>query len=354
MAFFDLENLEVNIPSMNFGEYCTFLAACPKFGKTEFCTKFDKPLIFDFEKGSAGKVVYRVPISKWSDLKKYVKQLITNSKLKEKYKTICFDTINYALSSCKQYAIDDYQEKNPGKVIDTFNKIPYGGGWELLEKEFKPLINSLKEAGYGVVMVAHIKDKTVDKDLETERTQTVPDLSDKERNMISAMADFLLLGEKELSIIEPAQRDGDKIIKEAVIKEERVLYLRSNRSVEAGFRWEGVPDKIPFSFEELQNVFKGAVQREIEKGKEKFGLTDKKALEIRENLEEIRKEEEKQIFEEDKLPNLIEEIKQLASKLRDGGFAIKDINKMLNGNPDNIKEVEVAESVLNNLKSLER
>jgi hypothetical protein len=50
MAFFDLEALELNIPSMDFGTYTTMLSAPPKYGKTEFCTKFERPLILDFEK----------------------------------------------------------------------------------------------------------------------------------------------------------------------------------------------------------------------------------------------------------------------------------------------------------------
>lgn len=349
---FDLLDLEVNIPSQEFGSYTTHLSAPPKFGKSEFCTQFPKPLIFDFEEGTAGKVVFRVPVTKWSQVRKYISQLIKNPALKGKYQTICFDTTNYALEACKQYVMDDYQSKNPDKVIDTFNKIPWGGGHELLSKEFKTQINSLKRAGYGVVFVSHVKDKTFDKDSEQEHTKTVPDLSDKERNMISAMADFLLLGEFELEVIEPAVKDGNnKVIREAVIKTNRVLYLRTNEEAEAGFRWEDCPEKIEFSYEKLNDVFDVAVAKEISKGKAKFGLSDDKADEIREKLDEIKEQEIEEVFAE-KIEDVVAEILEKVEELRKKKVAIKTIKELCPVDPVTLNDLDEAKSILKGLQTL--
>lgn len=355
---FDLMELEPNIPSQDFGSYCTHLSAPPKFGKSEWCTQFDKPLILDFEEGTKGKVVYRVPIENWSHFKKYTKQLTKNEALKTKYKTICIDTVNYALEFCKKYLVAEYQTNHPEKLIDTFNKIPFGGGWELLTKEFKEVINSLKRAGYGVVMVSHIKDKVIDRDSEQERTKTVPDLSDKERNMISAMADFLLLGEFEEETIEPAERDKTgKIVKEAIIETKRVLYLRTTGQVEAGFRWSNCPEKIPFDYDLLNEIFDKAVAEEISKGKAKFGISDDKAEEIREKLDEIAEEQMKEVFAE-KIEDYITDIKALMSDKRKEGVKVKVIREALESlkidisEIDELQDISTAKEVIEVLNSL--
>ena len=137
LEILNLMELEPNIPPTDFGVYTTSLAAPPKFGKSTWCTLYDKPLIYDFEEGTKGRVVYRVPVAKWTDVKKYNRQLAKEPKLKEKFNTICFDTVNYALEACKQYIMEQYQSNHPDKIIDTFNKIPYGGGHELLLKNLK-------------------------------------------------------------------------------------------------------------------------------------------------------------------------------------------------------------------------
>lgn len=356
----DLNNLEVNIPSTEFGTYTTVLSAPPKFGKTGFCTQYPKPLILDFEEGSAGKVVYRVPCAKWTDVKKYCKQLTANPDLKNKFQTICIDTVNYALEACKQYIIDQYQAQHPDKIIDTFNKIPYGGGHELLSKEFKGAINSLKRAGYGVVLVSHIKDKIFDKESESEHTKTVPDLSDRERNMVSATADFLLLGDFELEVLEPAIKDNTgKVLKEAVVKNNRILYLRTSESAEAGFRWENVPEKIPFDYDIFKEIFDEAVMEEIEKGKVKYNLSEAKATEIRKDLDSQKKKNEQELFEETKIEltvdQLVEEIvlqsKEKVAKEPSNGVKI---NKILgNKHPATfITDIEQANKILEAIKSL--
>jgi hypothetical protein len=237
--------------------------------------------------------------------------------------------------------MEQYQTNHPEKIIDTFNKIPYGGGHELLAKEFKDEINKLKRAGYGIVLVSHIKDKIFDKDSEQEHTKTVPDLSDKERNLISAMADFLLLGDFETEIIEPAVRDGnDKVIKEAVTDTRRVLYLRTNEKAESGFRWDDCPATIDFDFDEFKKVFQQAVSKEIERGKVKFGISDDKAKEIEESMEKIKQEKQAEVVKEEQekdvketnqedLKNSIKAVQAKAKDLKAKGFDVNTIKEII-------------------------
>jgi len=360
----DLTELEPNIPPLEFGVYCTSIAGPPGVGKSEFCTKYDKPFIFDFEEGTKGKVVFRVPVSRWIEVKKYIRQLVSKPELKNKFQTCAIDTVNYCLEACKQYIIDQYQADHPDKIIDTFNKIPYGGGKELLSKEFKGEINKLKRAGYGVILVSHIKDKVFDKETENEHTKTVPDLTDADRNMINAMADFSLLVDFETDIIEPAKKDSNgKVIKEAVVETKRVMYLRTNESAEAKFRWPNVPEKIDFDYDAFKQVFQEAVLQEIEQGKKKFGLSDEKIEEIKDSLsyrreneqeETIKEEQEKDKLEKEQesLEFTINSIMELAKELKGNGVDIKEINKVLGGDPRKLKDIEEARTTLKNLRNL--
>lgn len=353
MYLINLHELELNIPTTNFGEFSTLIAGQPKIGKSEFCTKFDKPLILDFEEGTKGKVVYRIPVKKWTEVKQVVRQLTSDLSLKDKYQTVCFDTVNYAFGALKQYAMDTYQE-GTDKVIDTFNKIPYGGGWEILENEFKTIVNNLKRAGYGVVFVAHIKDKTYNRDLEDEYTKTVPDLTDRERNIVSAMVDFLLTAGFEIEIVEPAVKNKEgKIIKSAVINNKRILYLRTNNNVEAGFRWANVPEKIDFDYDELKKVFEIAVREEIETGKEKYGLSDKKVKDLTKQKEKERIEEEQKIVEENKLEDVVQQIMELAKQKKSDGVKAKEINAILQGDPRKLTDLGQAQSILEELNKLQ-
>ena len=352
----DLMELDINIPSTSFDNYTTMLSAPPKFGKSEFCTKFAKPLIFDFEEGTKGKVTYRVPISKWTETKQYIKQLTSNLELKNKYNTICFDTANYALNAIKQYIVNKAQEENPDKVIDTFNKVGYGN-WEQLENEIKNAVNSLKKAGYGVVLNVHIKEKIYNKDLENEYTKTVPDLSDKERNILSSMADFLLLGKFETEIVKKAVKEDKKTIEKAETVTKRVLYLRTSEDTEAGFRWKNVPEKIDFDFDELNRVFLNAVIGEIDEGREKYNLDDSKVKDIREKLDKQKEIEEKKAFEEEKLSKTIEEIISTAKELkRIDRDLIPEIIETIGygGDATKIDELTEAELVLSNMKKINK
>ena len=359
MDVVNLKELEVNIPTDNFGEYCTSLSAPPKWGKTEWATKYDRPFILDFEEGAKGKVVLRASVSKWAEVKKYVRQLVREPELKNKIQTVIFDTVNYALEYCKQHVMNDYQSKNPDKIIDTFNKIPFGGGWELLIKEFKTEINKLKRAGYGVVLISHVKTKEFEKKSESAHYKTVPDLTDKERNLITAMADFMLLGEFETEVITPAKLNSDgKIVEEAVVKTNRVIHLRTNNNAEAGFRWEKCPEKIPADFYYFQKIFKEALLEEIEKGKRKYDLDDNKAKEIRESLDEIKKEEQEQIINEEKkkeekliIDEIVEEIKETAlEKVETLGCSKQEVAKVFTNPRLEFNTVESAEECLLKVK----
>lgn len=217
------------------------------------------------------------------------------------------------------------------------------------------MINNLKRAGYGVVLVAHIKDKVFNKDTDTEYIKTVPDLTDRERNIISAMADFLLLGNFETEIVEPAKKnDEGKIIKEAVVKTKRVLYLRTNENTEAGFRWKNVPEKIPFDFKEFKKVFSEAVQEEIEHGKKKFGLSNDETNSIREKLDEIKQQEEREIFEQEKLQEIIQDIIATAKEKKNQNVDPNKINEIITlyGDIRKVQDIEKAKEVLEKLKSL--
>lgn len=89
----DILSLEPNVISRDLRGKYILLAGAPKIGKTTLCCQSEKALILATEIGTnaQGDVMVQ-PIQKYSDFKLVLRQL-ENPKAKEKYSTICIDTI---------------------------------------------------------------------------------------------------------------------------------------------------------------------------------------------------------------------------------------------------------------------
>ena len=89
----DLLNIQANVISRDLRSKYVLLAGPPKIGKTEFCTQAPDALILAFEIGTNARPGAMVqPVTKYSDFKLILRQL-EKPEVKEKFSTICIDTI---------------------------------------------------------------------------------------------------------------------------------------------------------------------------------------------------------------------------------------------------------------------
>lgn len=116
----DLLSIQPSVISKDLREKYILLAGEPKIGKTEFCTQAPDALILAFEKGTNARPGAMVqPIEKWSEFKQVLRQL-EKAEVKEKFATICIDTVGIAYDACDQFIC---QQNGVQKIGD----IPYGG-----------------------------------------------------------------------------------------------------------------------------------------------------------------------------------------------------------------------------------
>ena len=101
-----------------------------KIGKTEFCCQSPDALILAFEIGTnarPGAIVQK--IDTWSTFKLVLRQL-EKPEAKEKFSTICIDTVTIAYDLCEQFICAQ-------NSVQKIGDIPYGQGYSSLSKEFE-------------------------------------------------------------------------------------------------------------------------------------------------------------------------------------------------------------------------
>ena len=115
----NLLELQPSVINKSLSGKTILLAGQPKIGKSEWCATSPRTLIFDLENGyNAHPGVFKVSITKWSDIKMYLQQL-KKEELKEKYDNVAFDTVSVAWDLCTQFIC---AQNGVNKIGD----IPYG------------------------------------------------------------------------------------------------------------------------------------------------------------------------------------------------------------------------------------
>lgn len=234
----DLLNVEPNQVSADLnGKIVTFFGAY-KSGKTFNACKFPNPILLATEKGyGAIPGIHAVPINRWYDLKSAVRQL-GNEAVKSKYQTVIIDTVDLAYNLCEKYVCET-------EGVDKISDVAWGGGYKILREEFHDLLKEIALLNYGLVLISHSFDKTITREDGTQYTRVVSTLNDKAKDIVFGMSD--ILGYARTMTTE----SGNKIY----------LFLRETPQFEAGARWEYVPDKIEFTYENLVKVVQEAVER---------------------------------------------------------------------------------------------
>lgn len=159
--------------------------------KTTVASKFPKPLLAGFEIGYQFiDGLHAIPMSSWSDMKDLYRQLKT-PQAKETYDTIVFDTISAAYQMCYKYVLNQYGVDDPGQV-------PFGKGWRSIREEFG-IIREISKLGYGLVFIAHGKEKEIT-DAKTKETTTKVsiDLDSSAVNIVAELVDFVFYVRKEV------------------------------------------------------------------------------------------------------------------------------------------------------------
>jgi len=246
MADIDILNIQPNKVSKDLKGKYILIYGSPKIGKTTFCaTQLPDVLLLASEVGyHAIPGVKAVDITKWSDVKKIVKQL-DNPQAKEMYSTIVFDTIDIFAQLCEEYVCQQ-------NGVNDISEVPYGKLYKIYSKEFSNIFRKITMMGYGIVCVAHQEIKVARNDKGEEYEAIQPVLEKRALKAINALVDFVLYVGQEWD------ENGNN---------NRYFYTRNTPFIMAGSRFGEMAPKIPFSYnaliEEITKAMNSSVKGDL-------------------------------------------------------------------------------------------
>ena len=198
----------------------------------------------NFEQGTNALAGIRsVPILRWTDAKKVLTQL-RKPQAKEMYDTVVVDTASIAWQLCERYICQR-------ESVDSIRDVPWGQGWNMLKQEFSEFWREITLLGFGILFIAHSKDKPTEMRNEDGEaiTAVCPDLPNQCYTIINSIVDIIGYLQVQMN------PDGTS---------ERFLYTRSTPTVFAGSRYQYLAPKIKFGYNELVEAIGDAIDKAVE------------------------------------------------------------------------------------------
>ena len=244
MADIDIFNLEPSKISRDLKGKYLLIYGQPKTGKSTFGSQLPRGLFMNFENGTNALAGIRsVPILRWSDAKKVLTQL-RKPQAKEMYDTIIVDTVDIAWNLAEKYIVQR-------EGVSTLREIPWGGGWGMLRQEFSDFWREISLLGFGILFIAHSKEKPTEmRDEEGNAITTVaPNIgSGAATDIINGIVDIIGYLQVQMN------PDGTS---------ERYLYTRSTPTIFAGSRYQYLAPKIKFGYQELVGAIGDAIDKAV-------------------------------------------------------------------------------------------
>ena len=216
----------------------------PKTGKSTFGSQLPRSLFMNFEQGTNALAGIRsVPILRWTDAKKVLTQL-RKPQAKEMYDSIVVDTASIAWQLCEKYICQR-------EGVDTIRDVPWGQGWNMLKSEFSEFWREITLLGFGILFIAHSKEKPTEMKDEEGNTITAvcPDLPSNAYTIINGIVDIIGYLQVQMNA------DGSS---------ERYLYTRSTPTIFAGSRYQYLAPKIQFGYNQLVDAIGDAIDLAVQ------------------------------------------------------------------------------------------
>ena len=264
MADIDLLNLTPHQVSRDLRGYSVFFYGDPKTGKTTTAARFTNSLLLAFEKGyNAIPGIMAQPINSWAEFRKVLRQLREEA-VKEKFSTIIVDTADIAYDYATKYICANAKRTDGGFGVDNISDIPFGKGYGMVGQEFDECLRSIVQMDYGLVLISHATDKTFTDESGQEYNKIVPTLDKRATNIVSRMADIIGYSRAVTEILDNGEQ-------KTVTK----LFIRGTTRYMAGSRFKYTPDYIDFTYDNLVDAIRGAIDKQMEEDGAEF-FTDNK------------------------------------------------------------------------------
>lgn len=214
----------------------------PYVGKTYFADSFPDALFLSTDGNtkfiSSPSMMIENQIEEGSRLTKpnqyawdYLKDILAElARGRNTYQTIVFDLVEDMRTLCRK---SKYNELG----ISHESEIP-GKAWDVVMNEFYETMNKAANMNYNIVFISHEDIKTEFMSKTGDNVLAInPNISPKFANKIAGMVDLTMR-----AVIE----DG-----------KRMLLIKSNEPTFKGSRIHNPPEKIPMTYEALDELYKG-------------------------------------------------------------------------------------------------
>ena len=250
----DILNLQPQKISRSLKGKYVFAYGPEKIGKTSLIASFPKSLVLCFEPGTnALDGIYAQPITTWGEFKMVLRQL-ERAEAKELYDFVGIDTIDIAFELCETYICKQFQ-------VENISDVAWGKAHAALNKEFSKAFRQIAQLGYGLIFISHATEKTL-KDYEgKEYNKIVPAAPTRAKDVANKLVDFIIYIGMEYSKDYPDGR--------------RMMQLKGTKTVQAGSRFQYVPDKIEFGYENLRDTILNAIDKQV--GGKTESITDEQS-----------------------------------------------------------------------------
>lgn len=253
-----------------------------KLAKKEFDGDLSKLLLFGFERGySALDGIHAVDIPDWETALELAGELI-DSKDETTYKVLVFDTVDRLEKVATDYVIKQ-AKRNDKKNYKTLGDVPWGAGYAMLGDAVSDLISALDMAGYTLWFITHDKDKKFETKDGLSYDKTVLSVGGRVGDIIKNDSDFIVF----IELAKELDDDGNVVDK-------RYIHFRGDGALEAGGRFENLPEKIEYDADEFVDTIKTAILKDgFDGDSEKMEeALEKQKVEFEEKLEEVKVKKE--------------------------------------------------------------
>lgn len=215
-----------------------------KIGKSDFWSRGERTLFFEFEAGLNHLSVMKVPCRSWEDFTEVCGELYrTNQAGKFPYDTLVVDTGDKFIARANEYVIDRAKEfyKSMADKIESIGDVPNGKGWYMATELISGTLDKLKTFPAAIVLICHTKTEKK-KDGTREYDHDTVNIGGQMGTSLLHWADHTLYWKPRII--------GDTI--------ERFLRTKPCEQFEAGSRGNVIPDgfKITSDMDESYNRFR--------------------------------------------------------------------------------------------------
>lgn len=346
----DLLSLQPNKPKANLSDYVMLCYGVGKSGKTTFFYELakeffngdlSKALLVATEKGyKALPNVFAVDINSWSDAEKLATQLL-DEKENLSFEWVGIDTLDYLYQYCVEYVVKKERIARKDSKIQNISDIAWGQGWAMVEEHMTKFLNKIISAGYGIFMITHEGTKQFTSRDGSQFDKTTLSLPTRVRNSIINMCDFIIY----ISVEKVKGEDGE-------LKDNRVIYMRSDSDIEAGSRFQNIPDTIPYSPKAFIEAFNEAVLNVYNEDVQAVVIAREEQAEAKlEETKEYIETETKKISVESMVEAIAEKIKAMSKEVQENVKAqFKESFGTVNYKKFKDEQLEKAIEMLDNLK----